>query len=134
MSFVLDASFAAAFILPDEDVSVVDRAFDGIARGGASVPDLFWHELRNLLLVAEGKGRMPPRMAAVEVQAFRDLTIETRTRRNDADVLRLAAEHGLSAYDAAYLALAIELRRPLATLDQKLARAAEAADVPLVAT
>jgi len=36
----------------------------------------------------------------------------------------LAARYNLSAYDAAYLWLAAELRAPLATFDDKLARAA----------
>jgi predicted nucleic acid-binding protein len=39
-------------------------------------------------------------------------------------VFRLARAHGLSAYDAAYLQLALELRVPLATLDRQLAQVA----------
>lgn len=41
-------------------------------------------------------------------------------------VFRLARAGGLSAYDASYLQLALELRVPLATLDKRLARAADA--------
>ena len=132
MRFVLDASFAAASILPDEGGEDVDRAFDALARTGAAVPDLFWHEVRNVLLIAEREGRLPQGAGAVEVSDLRDLPIETRTHRNDADVLRLAHEHHLSAYDAAYFALAIELQLPLATFDRKLRAAADAADVKLV--
>ena len=40
---------------------------------------------------------------------------------SDGAVLALAMAHGLTAYDAAYLALAQERSLPLATLDQKLA-------------
>ena len=39
-------------------------------------------------------------------------------------VLGLATTHGLSAYGAAYLALAIARQLPLATLDKRLAAAA----------
>jgi predicted nucleic acid-binding protein len=41
-----------------------------------------------------------------------------------ADVLALAVQYKLSAYDASYLWLAAELKAPLATLDEKLAEAA----------
>jgi predicted nucleic acid-binding protein len=44
----------------------------------------------------------------------------------------LAQEHGLSAYDASYLDLAIELGLPLATLDRDLREAAMRVGVLLV--
>lgn len=40
-------------------------------------------------------------------------------------VLPLAREYDLSAYDAAYLEVAIRRRVPLATLDRRLRRAAD---------
>ena len=45
------------------------------------------------------------------------------------NVLPVAREYGLSAYDAAYLELAIRYEIPLATLDGKLRKAAQNADV-----
>jgi predicted nucleic acid-binding protein len=42
-----------------------------------------------------------------------------------ADVLALALQYKLSAYDASYLWLAAELKAPLATFDEKLAEAAQ---------
>ena len=49
------------------------------------------------------------------------------------EVLSLARSHGLTAYDAAYLELAIRLGLPLATLDDALKRAAQTVGVPLYA-
>jgi len=46
-------------------------------------------------------------------------------------VLPLAWEYGLSAYDAAYLELSIRYEAPLATLDSKLQKAAQSADVTI---
>ena len=45
------------------------------------------------------------------------------------ETIRLARAHNLSAYDAAYLELALRLVVPLATLDQRLDTAARAAGV-----
>jgi predicted nucleic acid-binding protein len=47
-------------------------------------------------------------------------------------ILPLARRHDLTAYDAAYLELAIRERLPLATLDDDLRQAALAPGVPLV--
>jgi predicted nucleic acid-binding protein len=41
------------------------------------------------------------------------------------DVVKLALAHGLSAYDASYLQVALSLRIPLATLDKRLSPVAE---------
>jgi len=42
------------------------------------------------------------------------------------DLLNLARKHRLTAYDAAYLELALRLDLPLATVDDRLMRAARA--------
>lgn len=47
------------------------------------------------------------------------------------EVHRLAVEHRLSGYDAAYLELAVRKGLPLATLDEDLKKAASAARVGL---
>ena len=44
----------------------------------------------------------------------------------------VARDHGLTAYDAAYLEIALRLRLPLVMLDRHLARAAELAKVTLL--
>ncbi|MEN9595980.1 MAG: hypothetical protein RL236_414, partial [Pseudomonadota bacterium] len=45
----------------------------------------------------------------------------------------LASEHNLSAYDAAYLELALRHQVPLATLDVDLRKAARKINVPIFA-
>jgi predicted nucleic acid-binding protein len=47
------------------------------------------------------------------------------------DVLSLARTHGLTAYDAAYLEFSIRHGAPLATLDEKLQKAAKLARVKI---
>ena len=128
-AFVLDVSFAMASILPDEDSAVVDQAMGRLAKERALTTDLFWHELRNALLVAERKKRLEPAGADTELAAFRALPIDAVPSGADGHVLALARAHGLTAYDAAYLHLALSRGLPLATLDDALAQAAGDAGV-----
>jgi predicted nucleic acid-binding protein len=43
---------------------------------------------------------------------------------NEAQILKLAEEQGLTFYDAVYLQMALELEEPLVTEDEKLKRVA----------
>ena len=61
MAFVADASVAAAWVLADEGAAVADLALDRLGEETATVPKIFWHELRNLLLSAQRRGRIDAR-------------------------------------------------------------------------
>lgn len=61
------------------------------------------------------------------------LEISTSVTSNNNLILQLAERHGLTAYDAAYLALAVERQLPLATLDKQLIAAAPREGVTLIA-
>jgi predicted nucleic acid-binding protein len=63
---------------------------------------------------------------------LRLLPLEDQGSGNDRVVLELAAAEALTAYDAAYLALAVAESAALATLDRKLAAAARRQWVPLL--
>ena len=125
MAIVIDASIAVAWCLRDR-LGTPD-ADDAVERGGAEgivVPDLFWHEVRSVLLVGERKGRIEVGTMNDHMQDVRMLSIETDARHADDVVAALSRKHGLSGYDAAYLETAIRREAKLATLDKKLARAA----------
>ncbi len=124
MAFVPDASVAAAWLLPDEDVALADRALDRLADETALVPSLFWHELRNLLLSAERRGRISEHHANDSVARVRRLPIRCPGEADDRHVMALARDHRLTAYDASYLALAIREGCPLVSLDWRLNEAA----------
>lgn len=130
MTFVLDASIAGTWCLPDETDALADAAFAGIASGGAWVPALFWFEIRNLLLVNERRGRIDSGSIAQLLMRLDAMPIEADHEPRSGDVLELARTHGLSVYDAAYLELAQRRALPLATADRRLAAAARAAGVP----
>lgn len=121
---VLDASVAVDWLLSDE---IDPRAASALARlrhDEAVVPRLWHYEVRNALLVAERRGRMPSGEAAERLAALDMLPILTDDEAELETALDLAFSHGLSFYDALYLELACRLNARLVTLDNALTRAA----------
>lgn len=131
---VLDASVALSWVLADESAPEADQAMHQVVQNGAVVPRIWRYEMLNALLVAERRGRMNSRDIADTLADIARLPITVDEGDADAnDILRIARRRALSAYDAAYLALAGRRRLPLATLDNRLQRAALAEGVLLVA-
>lgn len=129
MAFVTDASLAAQWVLPDEESALADLALDRLVTETAMVPELFWHEMRNLLLSAERRGRIDTRHVDKFMARLRRLRIRCTDDTDDRDVMELARAHRLTAYDASYLALAIREGCALASLDRRLNEAAAAEGV-----
>ncbi|WP_296712854.1 type II toxin-antitoxin system VapC family toxin [Rhodoblastus sp.] len=132
MAFVVDVSLAAAWILPDESSPAADLLLASLNGGPALAPSLFWHEARSIVTMAEKRGRIGKGEALAYLAGLRALPLDTRGDGPDGVILSLALTHGLTSYDAAYLALAITERLPLATLDKKLAAASHAEQVALL--
>lgn len=132
MSFVVDASIAGSWFLPDEAAG----ASTGLARRmgdeGAKAPDLFWHEVRNLLVTACRRGRLQQADLEAHLDSLEALPLLNVGRGDARLVARLAQQHGLTAYDGAYLAAAKTDNLPLASLDKALRTAAKAEGVALL--
>ena len=124
MSFILDASIAAAWFLPDEQHDAADRLMDQLRATVGLVPALFWFETRNLFLVAERRGRLRSGEALLLMTQLRGLSLEDTGSGGDGMILDLAARYMLSGYDASYVALAKTQGLPLATGDRKMANVA----------
>ena len=59
MRWVTDASFAASLFLPDETSSGARRFFGELKPSDALwVPSLWWHEITNVLIIAERRKRL----------------------------------------------------------------------------
>ena len=124
---MVDASVAFKWLIPDaaeEDVSAAKALLVDHMEGrvAIAVPALFYYEVANILLF--GRSRPPIEEAA---EALRDLysipLVVAVPAPDTADAaLRLAADHGLSYYDASYVALAETLDCTLLTADHRLAR------------
>jgi predicted nucleic acid-binding protein len=135
--FVLDASIALAWCFPDENSPVADHVADIFRRDGVASVTPFWsHEVLNALLVGEKKKRISEALIQVFLDDLAKLSIVVDKPQPAGTVFTktqaLCREHGLTAYDAAYLELAIRNELPLATIDKALRKAAQAAGVELL--
>jgi len=130
--FVLDASLAASWFLPDEASPGTNALLDRLVDEEAAVPSLFRHEMRNLMLLAHRRGRLSRAKLRDVVDELGAAPFRDHGPGDDVEILDLAIRHDLTAYDAAYLDLALRERVPLATLDRKLAVAAHAENVPVL--
>ena len=88
---VLDSSVTLAWVLRDEQSSQADATLDQVAKIGGVAPALWWVEVRNVLVIAERRGRLTPEDTAVAVQALDALGIHLDHAPDNASLLRLAS-------------------------------------------
>jgi predicted nucleic acid-binding protein len=116
---VVDCSVVAGFVFREPSMAQAHAKMDGRDLKG---PHLLPIEIASVALKKHKLGFAE--MATEGMEAFLSLSIELCPVK-PGQVLALALRYGLSAYDAAYLWLAAELKCPLATFDEKLGRAAQ---------
>jgi len=135
-NFVLDGSITLTWGFSDEDDENAQAILDEMPGLQAFVPGLWPLEVANALLVGERRGRTTPADVAhfLALLGTFPITVDDWTvARAWVETMHLARAHGLSAYDASYLELAMRLGLPLATLDAKLKLAAKSVGVTLFA-
>lgn len=132
MPFVVDASVAACWLLPDETDHRAGAAFDRFPTDAAFAPSLWWFEMRNIFLLSARRGRLNSVRTEQLLSLLNNLPIQIDRHTNETDLMTLARRHKLTAYDAAYLELALRQNLPLATLDAGLMRAAKAEGVEVI--
>ncbi|WP_230312596.1 type II toxin-antitoxin system VapC family toxin [Paracoccus lichenicola] len=126
---VLDASALVGWVMPDErGINLPELA---ALHADIVAPWLLWAELRNILIVNERRGRIPPGTAEQIIDAVEALGIVLDIEPAGAVVLDLARRHRLTIYDALYLELALRQGATLASLDDALLAAAKAEAVPV---
>ena len=136
--FVADASFALAWAFADESNPLADAAWIALRNDSTTihVPPLWMWEFINALLVGEKRGRISREGIEQCVGALSRSQIRIVEETPAAAFSELPGymrTHGLTSYDAAYLALAIRSGFPIATFDKALATAAKLEGVELVA-
>ena len=122
---VLDSSVALAFLLAEPASPAVRATVRGWVDQGEpfAVPSLFWLEVVNVLGRVR---RLPGKLVLESVFHLDDLGLTTIEPDRAQLVLTIGRveRHGLTAYDASYLALAHSLAARLATIDRRLGEAA----------
>jgi predicted nucleic acid-binding protein len=129
---VLDGSIALAWCYLDERPAYAIEVLDSLEDAHAIVPSIWAAEVGNALVVGERRKRSTEADTLRWLAFLRALPITMDDATFDqcwSDALPLARTHNLSLYDSTYLELAIRLKLPLATLDDKLLAAAGAVGV-----
>lgn len=101
----------------------------------AVVPVLWLYEVANVVELAVRKGRIPRETALAFLESLGDLPIEVENPSRTqvfVTIRSLAGQYQLTAYDAAYLELAIRHNLPIASLDKALSGAALASGLEVV--
>ena len=127
-TFVVDASVAAKWVLPELTEPFADRAarlLRSYADGSVHlfVPDLFWLELGNILWKAVRRGQIDGELARQGLEGMVQRGFTTiATYPHTSEALEIAMDFDRTVYDSAYVAVAVATGSDLITADQRLAR------------
>lgn len=134
MNFVLDCSVTAAWLLKGQSDSYTESVLDSLEGKEAIVPFIWTYEISNLLAVAERRKLIQKADGVAFLKMLHEMNISLQPLQEthyDELLYGLASDYSLSAYDGAYLRLAMIRNLPLATKDDPLKRACEKAGVKI---
>jgi len=132
---VLDASVAIAWAFSEATSDAITGLRGSLGVQGAVVPQLWFSEVANVVVMAERRGGQAPHVTDALIRAFLSLPIQPDLQPAAWIIPKsaeLARRHRLTIYDATYLELALRMEAPLATLDRELQAAALNERVPLI--
>jgi predicted nucleic acid-binding protein len=134
--FIADSSVGVAWAVHSQASDATDALLDQVAAGTPLIVPALWpFEIANLLLVLLRRKKIlaPERVRALEALARLPFRVDDEGPRLALGCIsELAADHGLSAYDSAYLELAVRRKLPLASRDEALCKAAQSCRVKLL--
>ena len=119
-ALVVDCSVLSAVLFEE---SMRDEALQRLAGRTLHAPTLIEHEIASVAMKKLAQG-WPVKSVQAALADFATHALELH-RSDVVAQVELAQRYKLSAYDAAYLWLAAELKAPLATFDAKLGKAAQ---------
>jgi predicted nucleic acid-binding protein len=134
--FILDASVAVAYLLPDETSPSLIEWLRGLATQGTPVvPAHWWAEVGNALVIAGRRKRIAEAMATLlltDMLAFNPVVKESENTQATFEAVHIAQMHQLTVYDALYVQLALDTGLPLVAFDRKMTSAARALNIPVL--
>ena len=130
--FVLDCSVTMSWCFEDENSQYAAKVLEKLKTDSVLVPRLWHLEVLNVLLIAERQRRITTDKSDVFLNYLTNLPIETDVMPvtiQDKEIIALARKYQLSAYDTAYLSLAVGENIMIATQDRGLKAAAKALEL-----
>jgi predicted nucleic acid-binding protein len=132
-AWVIDASVTMPWFFPDEATPFTEGLLDALGTRELWAPTLWVLECTNVLQSAQRRRRIDATRRAEIAGQLSELQVRLDPETPDFVSLdRLAATHGLSAYDATYLQLALRRSMVLVSLDDRLVAAARALGHPVL--
>ena len=133
VGWVIDASVTMPWFFPDEATPFTEGLLDALGTRDLWAPALWVLECTNVLQSAQRRRRIDANRRAEIAAELSELPVRLDPQAPDFVHLdRLAATHGLSAYDATYLELALRSSSVLVSLDGRLVAAAMALGHPVL--
>jgi len=134
VTVIIDPSALVAYLLEE---SGFEKTRDLLAEG-VDGPALLLTESSNAVLEASKSKRIDRSDADKAIGVLLDLRGSNIRVHDEADLLEsafaIAADHGLTMYDAVYLALAVKVGGGLASKDRKQIETAKALGIEIVST
>lgn len=131
--WVIDASVTMPWFFPDEATAFTEGLLDAIGVQTLWAPALWVLECSNVLQSAQRRRRIDSNRRAQIASELAELPVRIDREAPDfVTIDRLAATHGLSACDAAYLELALRGSLILVSLDAQLVAAARSLGHPVI--
>jgi predicted nucleic acid-binding protein len=128
---VVDASVIVAFVLEEPGwenyIDILEYCFT-VDHAVKEVLNAIWKSYRNGVLSLEEavlKSQVLKKMMNVNILLFDEVDLLD-------EAFKISLGHNITVYDALYIALALKLRKPFATLDLRQRRVAEALGLNLV--
>jgi len=123
--WVIDASVTMPWFFADETTAFTEGLLDALGTRVLWAPTLWVFECTNVLQSAQRRRRLDAARRAEIAGELAALPVRLDPYTPDfVELDRLAAAQGLSAYDAAYLELALRRQATLVSLDERLVAAA----------
>ncbi|MEW5894948.1 MAG: type II toxin-antitoxin system VapC family toxin [Candidatus Omnitrophota bacterium] len=134
--FILDCSVYVSWCLNEATSGAASEILQSLAQKAVVVPPLWVYEVTNTLMVAVRMDRLTEEEAR---QLMSDLPLlpvsfDNPTIGTAASVFQIAHKHNLTAYDAAYIELALRLSLPIASLDEDIIKVSQKLGIDLVSS
>ena len=127
MKWVVDASVAAKWLVPEPDSPLAEALLDD----ELIVPDLLFAEVGNILWKKQQRGEMDAAATQIGVRWLLQVPVQVHDSASLlADALDIALQLQHPACDCFYLALARRADAPLVTADRRLHARCQEVDAP----